>query len=85
MLTKDKIIEQLNTILRETALDGSDRDIVSGDSLGEDGIGLDSLALVQFLSAIEREFNAQIPVDVWSRVDQLTLDECAGVVLSTLR
>ena len=85
MLTKDQVTQQLDTILRETVLDGSDRDIVSGESLGEDGIGLDSLGLVQFLTAIEKEFNAQIPVDVWSRVDQLTLDECAGVVLSALR
>ena len=53
--------------------------------IDEEGVGLDSLAPVQFLTAIRQEFNAQIPVVVWSRVDQLTQNECAGLVLSASR
>jgi acyl carrier protein len=53
----------------------------SGRPLGEDGLGLDTLALVEFLAAVEKEFGTKVPVDVWSRIDQLTLDDCAEVVL----
>ena len=80
-MTREQVAERLADILRASVLDGSDRDIGSGASLGENGVGLDSLALVEFLAAVEREFNAKVPVDVWSRIDQLTLDDCAEVVL----
>ena len=81
-MTREQVAERLADILRASVLDGSDRDVGSGASLGENGVGLDSLALVEFLAVVEKEFNAKIPVDVWSRIDQLTLDDCAEVVLS---
>jgi acyl carrier protein len=80
-LTRDRVAQRLADILRASVLDGSARDIVGGASLGENGLGLDSLALVEFLTAVEKEFDTKIPVDVWSRLDQLTLDDCADAVL----
>jgi acyl carrier protein len=82
MLTREQVAERLADVLRAAVLDGSDRDITSGAPLGENGLGLDSLALVEFLAAVEKEFGAKIPVSVWSRIDRLTLDACAEVVLS---
>jgi acyl carrier protein len=79
--TREEVAERLVTVLRETVLDGSDRDIERNEFLGEEGVGLDSLAMVQFLTAVEQQFSVEIPVDVWSRVAQLTLDECAEAVV----
>jgi acyl carrier protein len=80
-LTKEEIAQRLADILRASVLAGSDRDVVGGAALGETGLGLDSLALVQFLTAVEKEFGTKIPVEVWSRLGELTLDECADAVL----
>jgi acyl carrier protein len=80
-LTRKQITRRLTDILRASVLDGSDRDIVDGASLGEDGLGLDSLALVEFLTSVEKQFDTKIPVETWSRLDQLTLDDCAEAVL----
>jgi acyl carrier protein len=81
MATREQVAQRLVGILRSSVLDGSDRDVGLGAALGEDGLGLDSLALVEFLTAVEKEFGAKVPVDVWSRIDQLTLDDCAEAVL----
>jgi acyl carrier protein len=84
VLTSDQVTEQLVKLLRETVLDGSDRDIEKNEQLGEEGVGLDSLAMVQFLTAVEQQFRVELPVDVWSRVAELTLDDCAEAVLKAL-
>jgi thioesterase domain-containing protein/acyl carrier protein len=77
---RDEVRARLRTILRTGALDGSDRDIADDLPLGEEGIGLDSLALVDFLTSVEREFATEIPVDVWAEVARMSLDECAAVI-----
>ncbi|MEO5922624.1 MAG: acyl carrier protein [Bryobacteraceae bacterium] len=84
MQTKGQVAERLVNVMREAVLDGSDRDIETNELLGEEGVGLDSLAMVQFLTAVEQQFRVEIPVDVWSRVGQLTLDDCAEAVLKQL-
>ncbi len=76
----EQIRERLHTLLSTAILDGSDRDVPSGAPLGEAGIGLDSLALVQFLTAVEQEFTTEIPLQMWSDVSQLSLDDCAAAV-----
>ena len=80
-MTREEVAGRLADILRASVLDGSDRDIGNGAPLGENGVGLDSLALVEFLAAVEKDFGAKIPVEVWSRIDQLTLDDCAEALL----
>ncbi len=74
--------QRLAQVLRAGALGGSERDLPLDDPLGEAGLGLDSLALVQFLVAVEREFGIRIPVDVWARADLISLRDCAGIVIA---
>lgn len=72
--------ERLADLLRTTVLGDGDRDIEADAPLGGDGVGLDSLALVQFLTSIESEFGLEIPDDVWSSAAEATLDGLARLV-----
>ena len=73
----EEVRGRLHALLSETVLDGSDREVLNGAPLGEEGVGLDSLALVQFLTAVEQDFGAELPIEVWSDIAQLSLDDCA--------
>jgi thioesterase domain-containing protein/acyl carrier protein len=76
----DEVISRLVGILREEVFGDPDRHIAVDEPLGEQGVGLDSLALVQFLTAVEQEFSVQLPVDVWSVVDEISLLECTAAI-----
>lgn len=69
-------------ILRENALNHSSRALDLDAPLGESGIGLDSLALVQFLTALEGEYRIRLPLDFWSGADRASLRQCAEAVLT---
>ena len=47
-MNRNQVERDIVQLLRQTALSGSDREIRTLDPLGELGLGLDSLALVQF-------------------------------------
>ena len=81
-MTPVDVQERLAQALRAGALSGSERHLPLDDPLGEAGLGLDSLALVQFLVAVEREFGIRVPVDVWARADLISLRDCAGIVIA---
>ena len=59
-------------ILRETTLIG-ERVVDPDAPLGEQGLGLDSLALVKFLTALENHFDLELPEEVWIDRQALTL------------
>lgn len=69
-------------ILRESALNHSTRALDLDAPLGEAGIGLDSLALVQFLTALEAEYGVRLPLDFWADADRVSLRRCAGEILA---
>jgi len=79
-MTRDQIEERLVKVLRASALSGSTREIEMDAPLGEEGVGLDSLALVQFLVALETEYKVRLPVDFWARADQMSLSQCGDFV-----
>ncbi|NLP11741.1 acyl carrier protein [bacterium] len=60
-------------ILRRTALSGSRRPVGPDEPLGELGVGLDSLALIEFATAIEKRFQIQLPDEMWVERSQLSL------------
>ena len=72
---------RLHAVLSDTVLAGSDRDVPSDAPLGEEGVGLDSLALVQFLTAVERDFGAEMSIEMWSDIARLSLDDCATALV----
>ncbi|HPN33629.1 MAG TPA: acyl carrier protein [bacterium] len=67
------IEDQVLDTLRRTALRGSRRAIGPDEPLGDLGVGLDSLALIDFATAIEKRFQIQLPDDLWVERGRLTL------------
>jgi GNAT superfamily N-acetyltransferase/acyl carrier protein len=67
-------------IVREELLFGSDRPIPVDAPLGDLGVGLDSLALVKLLTAVEASFGVEVPDDVWTARGPLSVEVLAEVV-----
>jgi acyl carrier protein len=72
--------EEILRIVRDELLFGSEREIPVDAPLGELGMGLDSLALVKLLTAVEATFGVDIPDDVWTARGPLTVDDLAEIV-----
>ncbi len=72
-MDKTHIEELVLDTLRRTALSGSHRAIGPDEPLGELGVGLDSLALIEFATAIEKRFQVQLPDEMWVERGQLSL------------
>ena len=72
--------EELLRILREEVLLGSERPIPLDAPLGELGLGLDSLGLVQLLTAVESAFAIDLPDDIWIARGPLSVADLADLV-----
>ena len=77
MTSEAEIKVRLRAVLDRMALGGRESDLPVSAPLGEEGFGLDSLALVRFLTAVEQELGEEVPFEVWSDVAHLSLDDCA--------
>jgi acyl carrier protein/GNAT superfamily N-acetyltransferase len=71
--------------LRRCALGGSDRAVQTSDQLGELGLGLDSLSLVEFVTALENQYAIQFPDDFWVERGHLTLRDFIDVIVESDR
>lgn len=72
-MDRTQIIDLVLDTLRRTALSGSCRAISPDEPLGELGVGLDSLALIEFATAVEKRFQVQLPDEMWVERGQLSL------------
>lgn len=72
-MNRTEIEAQLLDTLRRTALNGSRRAVGPNEPLGELGVGLDSLALIEFATAVEKRFRVQLPDEMWVERGQLSL------------
>lgn len=72
--------QEILRIVREELLFGSERPIPPDAPLGELGVGLDSLALVKLLTAVEATFGVDVPDDVWTARGPLSVDDLAEIV-----
>jgi acyl carrier protein len=79
-LSKAAVEQEITRIVRDELLLGSDRPIPGDKALGEIGIGLDSLALVNLLSAVENGFGVELSDDIWTERGPLTLNDLVDVV-----
>ena len=75
------IQQSLIELLRKCALSGSDRPIDPSAPLGTLGLGLDSLAMVQFLTAVESTYKIELPDDLWVTRESLSIDVFADEIL----
>jgi acyl carrier protein/GNAT superfamily N-acetyltransferase len=62
------------------AFSGSDREINSADQLGEFGLGLDSLALTTFITALENRFEIEIPETIWVDRGQMSFRDLVDLI-----
>jgi acyl carrier protein/GNAT superfamily N-acetyltransferase len=72
--------DEILRIVREELLFGSERPIPVDAPLGDLGVGLDSLALVKLLTAVEATFGVDVPDDVWTARGPLSVDVLADIV-----
>jgi acyl carrier protein/GNAT superfamily N-acetyltransferase len=74
---------EIARIVRSELLLGSEREIPLDQPLGELGLGLDSLALVNLLTAIEASFGVELSDEIWTARGPLSIEDLAEIVRST--
>jgi acyl carrier protein len=79
-VTREATQEQILRLVRDELLFGTERPIPHDAPLGELGVGLDSLALVRLLTAVEADFGVDIPDDVWTDRGPLSISDLAEIV-----
>jgi acyl carrier protein/GNAT superfamily N-acetyltransferase len=84
-LSRDAVEQEITRIVRDELLLGTERPIPRDKALGEVGVGLDSLALVNLLAAIEADFGVDLPDDIWTARAPLSLNDLVDVVATTPR
>jgi acyl carrier protein/GNAT superfamily N-acetyltransferase len=77
-MTVGAVEDQLQNIIRSDLLVGPSRELPLNDPLSE--LGLDSLALVSFLTYVEATFGVALPDDAWIAREPLTLANIAALV-----
>jgi acyl carrier protein/GNAT superfamily N-acetyltransferase len=79
-VSREAAQDEILRIVREELLFGSERPIPLDAPLGDLGVGLDSLALVKLLTAVEGTFGVDVPDDVWTARGPLSVDVLADIV-----
>ena len=82
MLDRERIGADVIRLLRRRALAGSSREVPLDAPLGESGLGLDSLAMVDFITSLEKTFGVEFPDDVWVERDKFTPVKFAEMIMS---
>jgi acyl carrier protein len=77
--------QEIARIIRDELLLGSGREIPFDQPLGELGVGLDSLALVNLLTAVEAAFGVELSDDIWTERGPLSVEDLADLVRSAPR
>jgi acyl carrier protein/GNAT superfamily N-acetyltransferase len=71
---------EIARIVRSELLLGSERELRLDQPLGELGLGLDSLALVTLLTAVEASFGIELSDDIWTAREPLSIEDLAEIV-----
>lgn len=79
---KQLVISEITQLLRERALSESPRAVDPNKPVGVLGLGLDSLALLQFITMIENRFTIELPDSLWTEQSKITINNLADFVLS---
>jgi acyl carrier protein len=75
-----EVEREVERLFRQTALGGSTREVSLDEPLGESGLGLDSLALVSFVTAYEKRFSVRVSDELWFDRGQISLRTFAGMI-----
>lgn len=74
---------ELVDLVRDDLLGGTDRPIQLDEPLGQSGVGLDSLGVLQLVTAIEAEFGIAVPDDFLTSHGSVTLAEIVDFVTAS--
>jgi acyl carrier protein/GNAT superfamily N-acetyltransferase len=77
--------DEIARIIRDELLLGSERAIPFDEPLGELGVGLDSLALVNLLSGVETAFGVELDDEIWTERDPLSVNDLAEILRTSPR
>ena len=83
-MKRNDVEREVVQILRQASLSGSDREIDIHNPLGELGLGLDSLALAEFVTAVEKRFQIELADNIWTERGQLTLQYFVDLILQSV-
>jgi acyl carrier protein len=67
MSSYEEILRITSELVRRRVERGRDREIQPTDRIQED-LGLDSLAVMEFASDVENQFNVSIPAELYDRI-----------------
>ncbi|HET8651168.1 MAG TPA: GNAT family N-acetyltransferase [Gaiellaceae bacterium] len=84
-MSREAAQDEIVRIVRDELLLGSERPIPVDAPLGDLGVGLDSLALVKLLTAVEATFGVDVPDDVWTARGPLSVADLAEIVADAPR
>jgi acyl carrier protein/GNAT superfamily N-acetyltransferase len=79
-MNRRDVEQQAIDLLCQGVLRGAGREIQADQPLGEQGLGLDSLALAEFITALENRFELEFEDEIWSARDQLTLGKLVDLI-----
>jgi L-amino acid N-acyltransferase YncA/acyl carrier protein len=74
------ITNEITQLLRERVLSDSTRAVDPNQPVGALGLGLDSLALLQFITALENRFAIEFPNTLWTDQTKITISHLAELV-----
>ena len=82
-LQRDEVERELIRIVRDDLFGGSDRPIPLDEPLGPSGVGLDSLGVLQFVTAVEARFGIDLPDDFLAARAALSFGELVDFVAAS--
>ena len=82
-MTASEVQGEIVSILRRCTLGGRAGKIPIDEPLGHAELGFDSLALVEFVSAIETRFGVELPDSIWRNRDQISVRRLVELVSAT--
>jgi acyl carrier protein/GNAT superfamily N-acetyltransferase len=82
-LQRADVERQVVHLVRDGLLGGTDRPIRLDVPLGQTGVGLDSLGILQFIIAVETEFGIAVPDDFLTSHGSVTVAEIVDLVIAS--
>jgi len=82
-VTAAEVQGEIVSILRRCTLGGRAGKIPIDEPLGHAELGFDSLALVEFVSAIETRFGVELPDSIWRNRDEISVRRLVELVSAT--
>ena len=81
-MTPDAVEDKILAILARVAPRSADRAVLLGSALGGAGLGLDSLAVVELVTATEAAFDVEFPDEFWIGSGPVKLGQMVDFVRS---